>query len=221
MVVGRGADADIRVDNPLVSRAHAVVCFHNGKWQVEDLESPNGLYLNGERTQVGELAVGDRIELGRHVLIFEGTGESEFDVDTLRAAPRLEGTDTEATAILQPLDVENIQRRVRERMNMHVVMVWGQERKELPLDLDNYLVGYTDSCNLRLPGGSLFGKEVARITREKDTYRLDALSTLTKVRVNGQRIKMRRLEDGDRIRIRNVTLQFHLPVGGKKKLKDS
>lgn len=221
MVIGRGEDADIRVDNPLVSRAHAIVSFTEGRWVIEDLESPNGLYLNGKRTKLSALTVGDRIELGRHVLIFEGSGDSEFDVQTTRSGPVGADFSSEDTAILTPMDVEDIQRRVRQRMKMHVVLVWDQERQEVHLDREEYLIGYSDRCTLRLPGKAVFGKEVALLSRDGQSYSLQALSAVNKVRVNDKRIQFRTLRNGDRIRIRNVTIQFHQPVGGKPSDEDS
>jgi pSer/pThr/pTyr-binding forkhead associated (FHA) protein len=221
MVIGRGEDADIRVDNPLVSRAHAIVSFTEGRWVIEDLDSPNGLYLNGKRTKLSPLTVGDRIELGRHVLIFEGSGDSEFDVQTTRNTPTRERSSSEDTAILTPLDVEDIQRRVRQRMRMHVVLLWDRERQEVHLEREEYLVGYSDRCTLRLPGKAVFGKEVALLTRDGDTYSLQALSSVNKVRVNDKRVQFRALRNGDRIRIRNVTIQFHQPVGRKPSGEDS
>jgi pSer/pThr/pTyr-binding forkhead associated (FHA) protein len=221
MVIGRGEDADIRVDNPLVSRAHAIVSFTEGRWVIEDLESPNGLYLNGKRTKLSALTVGDRIELGRHVLIFEGSGDSEFDVQTTRSSRPRERSSSEDTAILTPMDVEDIQRRVRQRMKMHVVLVWDQERQEVHLDREEYLVGYSDRCTLRLPGKAVFGKEVALLTRDGDTYSLQALSSFNKVRINDKRVQFRALRNGDRIRIGSVTIEFHQPVGGKPTGEDS
>lgn len=214
MLVGRGDDADIRIDNPLVSRAHAIIGFDKGRWVVEDLESPNGLYVNGSRTKNAPLHVGDRIELGRHVLIFEGSGDSDFDVDTQRSFPLHDDVSSaEATAILKPFEVEDIQRRTRDRMDMHVVMVWEQQRKELKLDRDSYTIGYTDKCNLRLPGKAFLGKELARMLRDGDTYKIEGLSSMYKLRVNGTKVPQQRLKDGDRIQLRNVTIQFHQPVG--------
>jgi len=216
MVIGRGEDADVRVDNPLVSRSHAIVNFNEGRWFIEDLESPNGLYLNGKRTKLSPLEVGDRIELGRHVLIFEGSGDSQFDSEEVRDITMPETSGSTSTAILKPVEVEDIQRRVRERMKMHVVIVWDQQRREVFLDQGEYLVGYTDDCSLRLPGKVLFGKEVARLTRDDSTYNIQALSVLNRVRVNDKRVEFKSLRDGDRIRIRNVTIQFHQPIGSRE-----
>ena len=215
LVVGRGDDADIRVDNPLVSRAHAIIAFNKGRWMVEDLESPNGLYLNGKRTKAAPLEVGDRIELGRHVLIFEGSGESDFDVDTHRGSTLPDVTGSEATAILKPFEVEDIQRRTRARMAMHLVMVWEQQRKELKLEKESYTIGYTETCDLRIPGKAFLGKELARLTRDGETYRVESLSSMYKLRINGEKATAGSLKDGDRFQLRNVTFQFHQPVGNK------
>jgi len=215
-VIGRGKDADIRVDNPLVSRAHALLIFKDGHWVVEDLDSPNGLYLNGERTKSSRLEVGDRIELGRHVLIFEGSGESEFDVDTQRSSPLAEGSSSEATAILRTKEIKNIHERIRQRMGRHLAIVWDGQRKEIPLTEQHYVVGWDDTCTIRLPGKVLFGKKAAELKRSGDTYTITPLSGLNKIRVNGAKLSLRQLEDGDRIQIRSVTLEFHLRIGSKK-----
>jgi ABC transport system ATP-binding/permease protein len=54
-VIGRGADADVDVSAPLVSRRHAVVEYRDGRWTVRDLGSVNGIWHEGER--VAEVAV--------------------------------------------------------------------------------------------------------------------------------------------------------------------
>lgn len=46
-IIGRSPDADIRIDDPSVSRRHARVFCNNGSWVLEDLNSRNGTRLNG------------------------------------------------------------------------------------------------------------------------------------------------------------------------------
>ncbi len=49
VTIGRGAEADLRVDHPSVSRAHVRVhALPNGRFEVEDLGSANGTRLNGQ-----------------------------------------------------------------------------------------------------------------------------------------------------------------------------
>ena len=49
ILIGRGEDCDIIVNDRQVSRHHARFSFNNGVSQIEDLKSKNGTYLNGEK----------------------------------------------------------------------------------------------------------------------------------------------------------------------------
>lgn len=64
-VIGRGAEADIVVDDPGVSRRHAEVRVDGGRIRVVDLDSTNGTYVDGERVRTGDLTDGSRITVGR------------------------------------------------------------------------------------------------------------------------------------------------------------
>jgi hypothetical protein len=64
-VIGRGAEADIVVDDAGVSRRHAEIHIGPGRVHVVDLGSTNGTFVDGERIGTGELADGSRITVGR------------------------------------------------------------------------------------------------------------------------------------------------------------
>ena len=67
-VIGRGGGCDVRLDDPLVSRRHAVVVTRDGDTRIEDLGSANGLYINGSRCgRTGTLRAGDVVQLGTTV----------------------------------------------------------------------------------------------------------------------------------------------------------
>ena len=51
VVLGRHSAADVRVGLPDVSRRHCRFVFADNRWQVFDLNSLNGLFVNGERVQ--------------------------------------------------------------------------------------------------------------------------------------------------------------------------
>lgn len=69
-IVGRGADADVMVDDPEASRHHARMEAENGIVYVFDLGSTNGTYLNGRRLrQAIEVRTGDRIDVGTTRLV--------------------------------------------------------------------------------------------------------------------------------------------------------
>jgi pSer/pThr/pTyr-binding forkhead associated (FHA) protein len=64
--LGRAAGADFIVDAALVSRVHCrFTAMPDGGLEVRDLESTNGTFVNGERTEVARLAPGDRVQIGR------------------------------------------------------------------------------------------------------------------------------------------------------------
>jgi pSer/pThr/pTyr-binding forkhead associated (FHA) protein len=65
MVVGREGDADIRVDEPLVSRAHARIERRGDAYFVLDLGSTNLTRVNGEVVAERPLRHGDEILFAR------------------------------------------------------------------------------------------------------------------------------------------------------------
>ncbi len=67
-VVGRGADCQVRLADPLVSRRHCALTLREGRVWVEDLGSRNGTYLNGTPLEEAlPLDDGDRLEVARLV----------------------------------------------------------------------------------------------------------------------------------------------------------
>jgi hypothetical protein len=68
--IGRSLAADIRLDDPTVSRRHALVCRQHGRVRVLDDRSLNGLFLNGERVEWHDLADGDELIIGRYRMYF-------------------------------------------------------------------------------------------------------------------------------------------------------
>ena len=68
--IGRSLAADIRFDDPTVSRRHALIVRGADGLRVLDDRSLNGVFVNGERVEWSALADGDEIVIGRHHLHF-------------------------------------------------------------------------------------------------------------------------------------------------------
>ncbi len=68
--IGRSLAADIRFDDPTVSRRHALIVRQPDGLRVLDDRSLNGVFVNGERVEWSTLADGDQIVIGRHHLHF-------------------------------------------------------------------------------------------------------------------------------------------------------
>ncbi|MDQ3888947.1 MAG: DUF3662 and FHA domain-containing protein [Actinomycetota bacterium] len=71
VVLGRSRECDIAIDDPNVSRRHAEIRWQEGSHWIVDLDSTNGVEVNGERVRRAELAEEDRIVLGETELTFE------------------------------------------------------------------------------------------------------------------------------------------------------
>jgi hypothetical protein len=64
--IGRSLNADIRLDDPSVSRRHALIVAEPGKpLRVLDDRSLNGVFLNGKTVEWGALKDGDELAVGR------------------------------------------------------------------------------------------------------------------------------------------------------------
>src|SRR4051812_44782264 len=64
VVVGRDLRADVRIAHPLISRAHLVLRFDQGRWVAIDNGSLNGVYVNGRRVPTVDLRDGQQINIG-------------------------------------------------------------------------------------------------------------------------------------------------------------
>jgi hypothetical protein len=68
LVIGRGSDADLRINDPGISRRHAQIRVSAAgpqlKIDIVDLGSTNGIMVNGQRVKQAALNEGARIEIG-------------------------------------------------------------------------------------------------------------------------------------------------------------
>lgn len=67
---GRHPDADIFLDDVTVSRRHVEIMRTDGDFEVRDLGSMNGTYLNGEIVDRAKLKDGDELRIGKFRLTF-------------------------------------------------------------------------------------------------------------------------------------------------------
>jgi pSer/pThr/pTyr-binding forkhead associated (FHA) protein len=67
---GRHPNADIFLDDVTVSRRHAEFRRHGTSFEVRDLASLNGTFLNGDRVERHELSDGDEVQVGKYRLTF-------------------------------------------------------------------------------------------------------------------------------------------------------
>lgn len=69
LLIGRGSDAAIRLDDDYVSTRHARVAASGDEWFVEDLGSTNGTYVGSVRiTQPTTIGLGIQVRIGKTIL---------------------------------------------------------------------------------------------------------------------------------------------------------
>jgi ABC-type multidrug transport system ATPase subunit len=64
VVIGRDLRADMRITHPLISRAHLMLRFEQGRWLAIDNGSLNGTFVNGRRVPVIDIYDGQSVNIG-------------------------------------------------------------------------------------------------------------------------------------------------------------
>jgi len=77
-VVGRSTDCQLSLDDPLVSRRHAVLRIRRDGVTVQDLGSRNGVLVNGVKIDgERELTVGDKVSIGSQEMVLQSADEPQ------------------------------------------------------------------------------------------------------------------------------------------------
>lgn len=72
MTIGRANPNDIVLDDPLVSRVHAILMRRGGVFMLDDLGSHNGTQVNDERLHgIRQIHHGDRVVIGASRMLYE------------------------------------------------------------------------------------------------------------------------------------------------------
>jgi uncharacterized RDD family membrane protein YckC len=86
--IGRELDNTLRLSDPSISRHHAVIRLGASGHEIHDLQSSNGVLLNGNKVPSAPLHDGDRITLGQMQLTFvDPPGPNSNPLGTVRIAP--------------------------------------------------------------------------------------------------------------------------------------
>jgi pSer/pThr/pTyr-binding forkhead associated (FHA) protein len=98
LTIGREEGNLLRLNDERVSRFHAKVQQDHGDVVLTDLESTNGTRVNGHVVQIRRLRIGDRITLGRSVLLFGSNEEIAARLNALAPAASSTNPPTEGKA---------------------------------------------------------------------------------------------------------------------------
>ncbi len=88
--LGRESHCDIHLEDSEASRTHAEIDFVDGDYVLRDLGSSNGTFVNGNRITEHKLRVGDRVQIGKRLMLFRLSfrpfSPADNDVDIVQSA---------------------------------------------------------------------------------------------------------------------------------------
>ena len=99
VTIGRDPSCELSFDDRTLSRQHVKIVKNGDSLTIEDLDSVNGLLLNGMRESSAELRVDDRLTLGKVELLVRPAGEKTSPLE--RLTPPIQHAD-EPTLLHQP-----------------------------------------------------------------------------------------------------------------------
>lgn len=83
VMIGRDSDNDVTIVSEFISRHHAqIVMDYDGQYWVKDLNSTNGMYVNGHKAKRLPLKDGDRIAMGYHEIVFYDSESAKDEKDS-------------------------------------------------------------------------------------------------------------------------------------------
>jgi predicted component of type VI protein secretion system len=105
VVIGRGSEFDMVLDEDMVSRRHAKIVTYHGQIVLHDLKSTNGTFVNGEKTTMARLKVGDKVLVGQSIMeVIEATGGPAMSVDSGAGAEK--ATPAQAPKVARPTIID-------------------------------------------------------------------------------------------------------------------
>ena len=214
IIVGRDDAADVIIDNPSVSRRHAEIRLGDNGWEVEDLGSSNGTFIDNARIEgPRSIGLGDEIGFGKFSIVFgKALGEGEVPVATPNpmadrpAAAPAPVAGTPGTMHINPHEVKELLKEADRKKRAHFIWESGGQRGTHYLsDQPAVLIGTDDLCDLRVPKGPKHHVLLMTLDGGAEVRYLAVFGSMT---VSGRGTKRSRLKNGDVIESQGLKITF-------------
>ena len=207
VVIGRDIHADLRIPDPLISRAHLVLRFDEGRWVAIDNDSLNGMFVEGRRVPAVDVEDGQNINIGSLVgplLTFE------VDQNSVGGPRTSEVSSAPRPASAEPTDVGPAPRRNSgERSNIATSIRkihWsGKSAAEAPSG--SLTIGRTTDNDIVI-ADMLASRHHATLVPTAAGTEIHDAHSINGTFVNGARVDQALLHEGDMVTIGNVDLVF-------------
>jgi ABC-type multidrug transport system ATPase subunit len=216
IVIGRDEANDLTIPAPSISRRHALIVRQGNRYFIEDLNSGNGTFVNGQRLeQRHPLLPGDKIGLGRSVIL-RFIPPPALASATILEADLFPAGEPERTMLLDqepPSPPEPPQ-------------LWisftGRAPQPYPLTGQSLTLGRADHNDI-VVASPLVSSSHARLERVAGGYRLVVLSQASNpVLHKGQPLTgPHRLQDGDELRIGQASTEWQVTLTYKESVVEA
>jgi ABC-type multidrug transport system ATPase subunit/pSer/pThr/pTyr-binding forkhead associated (FHA) protein len=177
IVIGRDAGADLQIDSPGISRKHARITQEGNLYTLEDLNSTNGTFLNGELlTQPARLRNGDQVGLGQTVLL-EYREPQPTPATLMEGSPiaidstMVEESEPQIGATLLSDELPPTPSRVPPQL---VIAIAGETQQTYTLDQAKITIGRAEDSQISI-NSRIVSRQHAVLEREPGGYKLSVL----------------------------------------------
>lgn len=204
ITIGRDPDCDISIDNVAVSRNHATVSLADGEYVLEDLQSGNGTFVNGEKVVTHVLHSGDAFIIGKYTLLFEVVSDVEGLVKD--AARKAGGED--ATFRLDRKELDKLIGKAGRTGETRGSLMPEGGGNPVPLNRAFLFAGSASDCTIPA-AGFMVAPRVAVFLKDEGGYRIVRVGgKFGSVTVNSQAVDSRVLRAGDVVEICGKRWQY-------------
>ncbi|MCL2689022.1 MAG: FHA domain-containing protein [Chitinispirillia bacterium] len=221
--IGRLPENHIPISNMGISRRHVKIEQNTDyTYMLSDLNSLNGTLVNGEKIKKKTLVHGDKIAIGKYIIIYEDCDGSEPPAQSIavpreeEVSERVKGTAVPAgsmmkNTIAQPAVEEQATKTsiaaAADSPQSGAVFIETTRHVVYKLDRDYLTIGFDDEDDI-YASGFMITRAFAIIEKLDDGFYISVQKLMSKIKVNGKTVKKHRLEHRDRIEIGSNTFRF-------------
>lgn len=179
-LIGRKEENRIVLPDKSVSRQHAQLEIKAENVTIQDLDSANGVFVNGEQIEKETINEGDIVQIGKYSLELKGD-----DGEKTRMAPRSYTSS-----------------------KYRLVLMEGKKvKEEYQLDENELTIGRSEENKIILKNETVSRKH-AIVKKENNQYKIADLGSSNGTFVNDKKIKEKALSKGDEIKVGKFVLKF-------------
>lgn len=202
--IGRAAGSDILIENPGVSRHHAVIKEKAGKFLIEDKGSANGTFINGEKITTKELKDGDLIQILNYTLMLKYPQTAGAEQTILLTQPVAEPPAKPPVRAPVPPPVSP---EVKTKPGGQSKLVL-EDGKEHILKSTVTTIGSNEDMELNIEGKGVEAHQASILRGKGGEFILVHKGGKTPTKVNGGKTQEHHLKNGDVIEIGQYKIKY-------------